>query len=73
MAEGKKIWQLLRDLKERYIALSNEERKSEVGVAMLQRLKELSEELEKQESNIAIFFINRNKYTIPLWQRQRKP
>ena len=72
MAEGKPIWHLLRDLKERYIALSNEERKSEVGVAMLQRLKELSEELEKQESNIAIFFINRNKYTIPLWQRKEK-
>lgn len=72
MAEGKTIWHLLRDLKERYIALSNEERKSEVGVAMLQRLKELSEELKKQESNIAIFYINRNKYTTPLWQKKER-
>ena len=75
MAEGKKIWQLLRDLKERYIALSNEERKSEVGVAMLQRLKELSEELKEKESEIAIFYTDRNKYTIPNilpWQRKEK-
>lgn len=72
MAEWKRIWHLLRDLKERYIALSNEERKSEVGVAMLQRLKELSEELKKQESNIAIFYINRNKYTTPQWQKERQ-
>ena len=75
MAEGKPIWHLLRDLKERYIALSNEERKSEVGVTMLQRLKELSEELKEKESEIAIFYTDRNKYTIPNilpWQRKEK-
>ena len=71
MTEDKKIWHSLRALKERYSALSAKERASNAGVAMLQRLTELSKELEKQESNIAILYINKNKYTIPLWQRER--
>lgn len=75
MTEAKKIWHSLRELKEQYIALSAEERVSEAGVAMLQRIKELSEELKKQESNIAIFYTERNKYTIPnllLWLKKKK-
>lgn len=58
MTEAKKIWHLLRELKEQYGALSAKERASEAGVAMLQRLTELSEELKEKESNIAIFYVN---------------
>ena len=58
MTEAKKIWYLLRDLKEQYSALSAKERASEAGVAMLQRLTELSDELREKESNIAIFYID---------------
>lgn len=75
MTEEKRIWHLLRDLKERYIALSAEERKNEAGVTMLQRLKELSEELKEKESEIAIFYTDWNKYTIPNilpWLRKKK-
>lgn len=58
MTEAKKIWHLLRELKEQYSTLSAKERASEAGVAMLQRLTELSEELKEKESNIAIFYVN---------------
>lgn len=75
MTEAKKIWHLLRELKEQYSALSAKERASEAGVTMLQRLKELSEELKEKESEIAIFYTDRNKYTIPNilpWLRKKK-